>query len=172
MSVLRQTPSQTIGPFFHLALVSMGCGDDPPMHGQHIEISGRVLDGFGAAVPDALIEIWQAGTSDATSRFARSATDEEGWFRLRVARPCAVADPRGGAQAPHVAVGVFARGLLKRLVTRMYFEGVAENERDFVLSLVPPSRRATLVAKRETGANRFRFDIVLQGPAETVFFDC
>jgi protocatechuate 3,4-dioxygenase alpha subunit len=170
--MLRQTPSQTIGPFFHFALVSLGSGDDQPLHGRHIEISGRLLDGLGAGVPDALIEIWQADSSDAIGRFARSATDEEGWFRFRVARPRAVADPNGGAQAPHVAVGVLARGLLRRLVTRMYFGGVAENDGDLVLSLVPASRRATLVAKRESGADRFRFDIVLQGPAETVFFDC
>jgi protocatechuate 3,4-dioxygenase alpha subunit len=169
--MLRQTPSQTIGPFFHYALASMGGEDDQPAHGQHIEIAGRVLDGLGAGVPDALIEIWQAGSADAVGRFARSATDEEGWFRFRVARPRAVAEPSGSAQAPHVAVGVFARGLLKRLLTRMYFEEMAENDRDLVLSLVPTSRRATLVAKREPGADRFRFDVVLQDPAETVFFD-
>jgi protocatechuate 3,4-dioxygenase alpha subunit len=171
MTMLRQTPSQTIGPFFHFALVSMGGDDEPQAHDRRIEISGRVLDGQGAGVPDALVEIWQANSSDAGG-FARSATDEEGFFRFRVARPRAAAHPNGGTQAPHVAVGVFARGLLKRLVTRIYLEGAPENDRDLVLSLVPASRRATLVAKRESGARRFRFDIVLQGPAETVFFDC
>ncbi len=86
--------------------------------------------------------------------------------------PVPSSDSNGRAQAPHVAVGVFARGLLKRLVTRIYFEGAPENDRDLVLSLVPTNRRATLVAKRESGTNRFRFDIVLQGPGETVFFEC
>jgi protocatechuate 3,4-dioxygenase alpha subunit len=172
MILLRQTPSQTIGPFFHFALVSMGGDDDHPAHGQRIEISGRVLDGLRAGVPDALIELWQAGLSDAACGFARSATDGKGGFRFRVARPRVVTDPNGGPQAPHLAVGVFARGLLKRLVTRIYLEGAPENERDLVLSLVPASRRATLVAKQETGVDRFRFEIVLQGPGETVFFDC
>jgi len=166
MTMLRQTPSQTIGPFFHFALVSMG-DDDERTHGGRIEISGKVLDGLGAGVPDALIETWHADSAG----FARTATDEDGRFRFRVAEPRAITDSTGRAQAPHVAVGVFARGLLKRLVTRIYFEGAPENDRDLVLSLVPANRRATLVAKRESGANRFRFDIVLQGPAETVFFE-
>jgi protocatechuate 3,4-dioxygenase, alpha subunit len=173
MSLFRQTPSQTIGPFFHFALVSTrGDGDERASHDQRIEISGRVLDGLGSAVPDALVEIWQADSSDGVGGFARSATDEEGWFCFRVATPRAVTGPRGEEQAPHVAVGVFARGLLKRLATRIYFEGTPQNDRDFVLSLVPAGRRGTLVAKRQSGADRFRLDIVLQGPAETVFFDC
>jgi protocatechuate 3,4-dioxygenase alpha subunit len=167
----RQTPSQTIGPFFHFALAAMGSGDEPA-HVRQVEIAGRVLDGLGAGVPDALIETWQAASSDAKGCFARFATDDEGRFQFRIAGPRVVADPNGGPQAPHVAVGLFARGLLKRLVTRIYFEGMAENDRDLVLSLVPASRRATLVAKREAGTDRFRFDIVLQGPRETVFFDC
>jgi protocatechuate 3,4-dioxygenase alpha subunit len=171
MSMLRQTPSQTIGPFFHFALVSMRGNDDESAHQQRIEITGRVLDGRGAGVPDALIELWQADPSDGTGGFARSATDEEGGFRFWVTRPRALTDRSGEAQAPHLAVGVFARGLLKRLVTRIYLEGAPENDRDLVLSLVPSSRRATLLAKRQSGADRFRFDIVLQGPAETVFFD-
>ena len=168
--MLRQTPSQTIGPFFHFALVSMG-DDDERTGGGGIEICGKVLDGLGAGVPDALIETWQADFGGALAGFARTATDEDGWFRFRVGEPRAVTDSTGRAQAPHVAVGVFARGLLKRLVTRIYFDGASENDRDVVLSLVPANRRATLVAKREPGADRFRFDVVLQDPAETVFFD-
>jgi protocatechuate 3,4-dioxygenase, alpha subunit len=168
MIVLRQTPSQTIGPFFHFALGPTGGAVREEAHGQRIEVFGRVLDGRGAGVSDALIEIWRAGNGGG---FLRVATDEEGRFSFRTLEPHAIPKPSGPAQAPHLAVGVFARGLLKRLVTRIYFDGEKENARDSILSLVPESRRPTLVAKRASGASRFRFDIVLQGSGETVFFD-
>ncbi len=168
MNVLRQTPSQTIGPFFHFALAATGSADREEAPDGRIEISGRVLDGRGAGVSDALLEIWQTGEAPA---FVRAATDEEGRFTFRTLKPRALPSPSGALQAPHLAVGVFARGLLKRLVTRIYFEGAVENERDLVLSFVAESRRPTLVAEQASGGSRFRFDIVLQGPAETVFFD-
>jgi protocatechuate 3,4-dioxygenase alpha subunit len=168
MIVLRQTPSQTIGPFFHFALAATGGAAREEAPGRRIEVSGRVLDGRGAGVSDALVEIWQAGDG---ADFVRTATDDEGRFSFRILEPHAAPGPSGPAQAPHLAVGVFARGLLKRLATRIYFDGEKENERDPILSLVPESRRLTLVAKRASGASRFRFDIVLQGSGETVFFD-
>jgi protocatechuate 3,4-dioxygenase alpha subunit len=168
MIVLRQTPSQTIGPFFHVALAATDCAARGQADGARIEVSGRVLDGRGAGVSDALLEIWQPGGG---TDFARAATDDEGRFRFCILDPRATSSPSGTAQAPHLAVGVFARGLLKRLVTRIYFEGERQNERDSILSLVPESRRSTLVARRISGASLFSFDVVLQGPGETVFFD-
>jgi protocatechuate 3,4-dioxygenase alpha subunit len=169
MIVPRQTPSQTIGPFFHFALTATdGAAREHALPGRRIEVSGRVLDGRGAAVSDALLEIWQPGGA---TDFVRVATDGEGRFGFRILEPRAVPSPSGPAHPPHLAVGVFARGLLKRLVTRIYFEGDPQNERDPILALVPESRRPTLVALRTSGASGFRFDVVLQGPGETVFFD-
>jgi protocatechuate 3,4-dioxygenase alpha subunit len=98
------------------------------------------------------------------------ATDDLGHFAFATVVPGRVPGPDGTLQAPHLAVGVLARGLLTRLVTRMYFEDEPSNADDAVLALVPPERRATLLAKR-TSADQYRFDIVLQGPGETVFFD-
>jgi protocatechuate 3,4-dioxygenase alpha subunit len=169
--VLRQTPSQTIGPFFHAALLGKDGADCAGAHGERIELIGRVLDGDGLGVSDALIEIWQAGLEPGSAGFARSATDDDGRFGLPTIKPRSVAGSGGVEQAPHLAVGVFARGLLNRLVTRVYFEDAAENQRDPVLSLVPAARRTSLIAKRSDRPNRYRIDIVLQGENETVFFD-
>jgi protocatechuate 3,4-dioxygenase, alpha subunit len=168
MTELRQTPSQTIGPFFHEALLGKQGADRAGRQDEQIEIFGRVLDGDRVGVSDALIEIWQTGRERG---FARSATDEDGRFRLRTIKPRAVAGGEGVTQAPHIVVGVFARGLLNRLATRVYFEDAAETDRDLVLSLVPADRRHTLIAKRSDGPNRYQIDIVLQGQNETVFFD-
>jgi protocatechuate 3,4-dioxygenase alpha subunit len=204
-----QTPEQTIGPFFHFALPWRGGADlvggsdmgarpelfpddrhalnrSPsrgPIAGDAIEIFGRVLDGEGKVVPDALIEIWQAdaegrypGPRTAHSNdpgfpgFGRAATGEDGSFRFRTVRPGPVAARAGVLQAPHIAVGIFGRGLLKRLVTRIYFAGVEANDTDPILALVPEERRTTLMAVPENGG--WRFDIVLQGARETVFFAC
>ena len=142
--------------------------------GEPIEIIGRVLDGAGAIVPDALIEIWQAdaeGRYDgAFAGFGRAPTDEAGVFHFRTIRPGLVPRPGNGLQAPHIAIGVLGRGLLKRLVTRLYFADAPQNASDPILDLVPPERRATLIAQRDGAV--WRFDIVLSGPRETVFFDC
>jgi protocatechuate 3,4-dioxygenase alpha subunit len=181
-----QTPWQTVGPFFHYGLIREG-GSDLVADGHHgrIAIVGRVIDGDGQPVPDALVEIWQA---DAAGRyphpddpdhaaahpaflsFGRSATREDGWFGFMTIRPGRVAGPGNSLQAPHIAVGVMARGLLKRVTTRLYFADAPENAEDPILALVPPERRGTLIAKRDGDA--WRFDIVLQGAAETVFLDC
>jgi protocatechuate 3,4-dioxygenase alpha subunit len=162
------TPFQTIGPFFHGALVSArsGCIVDPGAGGARIRIHGQVWDGARAPVSDALLEVWQADCSG----FGRFATDAEGRFAIDTVMPGPTPGPEGSAQAPHLLVQIFARGLLSRLVTRIYFEGEAANEKDPVLACVPRERRATLIARRSAGAE-YRFDLVLQGPDETVFFD-
>jgi len=154
-------------------------------HDRRIRVVGRVIDGDGQPVPDALVEIWQA---DAAGRYAhpddpdhraadpsfpgfgRSATEEDGSFRFLTIRPGRVAGPGNSLQAPHIAIGIMARGMLKRLTTRLYFGDAPENVDDPILALVPPERRDTLIAKRDGDA--WRLDIVLQGAAETVFFDC
>jgi protocatechuate 3,4-dioxygenase alpha subunit len=141
------------------------------VEGEVIVLEGVVRDGEGRPVPDALVEIWQA---DAQGRYAheaqnggfvgfgRACTDEEGRYRFRTVLPGATDD----GQAPHVVVGLFGRGLLKRLVTRIYFAAAPD---DPVMRLVPAARRSTLVARRQ--GSTFHFDIVLQGEHETVFFD-
>lgn len=181
------TPFQTLGPFFDFGLVIPN-GEviaAPSAAGRHITIEGSVRDSAGSPLPDALIEIWQAdaagryrnpshparGSTDAAfDGFGRAATDAEGRFLFKTVVPGRVPGVDGRLQAPHAAVGVLARGILTRLVTRMYFEDEPSNAEDAVLALVPPSRRGTLLAKR-AGPDRYRFDIVLQGSGETVFFD-
>ena len=149
------------------------------VEGEKIEIFGRVLDSDGQPVPDAMIEIWHAdaqgryfmpGTGAHFVGFGRAATGNDGGYRFRTILPGRVPGPGNTLQAPHIAVGVFARGVLKRLVTRIYFPDREGLETDPVLELVPPERRDTLFARRETGG--YRFDIVLRGRGETVFFDC
>lgn len=207
-----QTPWQTLGPFFHYALPWKGGADlagasdigaraelTPPEHdllrgpeargpvgGELIEIEGRVLDGAGEPLPDALVEIWQANAAgrynaaadartDAALEpafvgFGRAATGEDGMFRFRTVRPGRAPGPGNTLQAAHIAVGVLGRGIVKRLVTRLYFEDGEGLEDDPVLALVPPARRSTLMARR-SGEGAWRFDIRLQGEHETVFFD-
>ena len=188
------TPSQTVGPFFHYALVPFDregvvAGDGVP--GERIVIEGRVLDGAGAPVPDAMIETWQA---DSSGRYdhaedsrademgppgfkgaARVPTDKDGSFRIVTIKPGRVPGRGNALQAPHIMVSVLGRGLLKRLATRLYFsDEPAANDEDTILALVPEDRRATLVARAdEEGAEGrvYRFDIHLQGDDETVFFD-
>lgn len=159
------TPSQTIGPFFGFALPFAGDADAgaalPLRIGLRIE--GQVLDGAGASVPDAILEIWHGDV------FVRCATNATGHYRVTVPKPPATSGPDGSARAPHLEVSVFARGLLRHLATRIYFPDEEEaNAADPLLSLVDPARRATLVARRD-GAG-LRFDIRLQGATETVFF--
>jgi protocatechuate 3,4-dioxygenase alpha subunit len=159
------TPSQTVGPFFAIGLPfeagPYACEQDAP---DAIWVRGTVYDGAGDPVPDALIETWQTSPTDFRG-FTRCATGPDGSYAIRTRRPGPVPGPDGRPQAPHLAVSVFARGLLDRVVTRIYFEDGA----DPILSTVDPSRRATLVATpHEDG---YRFDIRLQGEGETVFFE-
>jgi protocatechuate 3,4-dioxygenase, alpha subunit len=188
LSAAVLTPSQTVGPFLHIGLPwPDGPYVVPDGTPGSVEITGRVFDGAGSPVPDALIETWQA---DAAGRFAhpddprgaaaaqpsgfrgfgRCPTDDDGVFRILTVKPGALPAPDGGTEAPHVDVSVFARGLLDRLVTRIYFaDEEAANEADPVLAALPPDRRGTLVAAVRGGG--YTFDIHLQGDRETVFFD-
>lgn len=168
------TPFQTVGPYFAiLPLEGEGFAATPAAPGRPIGIEGVVRDGAGANVPDALIESWQAdaaGRLDACNKtfrgFARAMTDVSGRFEIRTVMP----GPVEAGHAPHVLISVLARGVLTRLVTRIYFPGEAANGADPTLALVPEARRATLVAAA-LADNHYRFDIALQGPDETVFFD-
>jgi protocatechuate 3,4-dioxygenase, alpha subunit len=172
------TPSQTVGPFFGVGLPYDG-GQQvaPPGAAGAIRIEGQVLDGKGEPIPDALVEIWQPDErgryrtepDDGVTGFGRCRTDSKGVFTFVTVKPGRTRAPDGGVQAPHCNVTVFARGLLRHLVTRLYFPDEAEaNTADPVLKLVDPSRRPTLIARDEAGT--LRFDIRLQGDRETVFF--
>jgi len=200
----RATPSQTIGPFFHRALLHEGWNNLAAggAAGERVAIEGRVLDGDGASVSDAMIEVWQANAAgrydhpedcedkekDRQERpldpkfdgFGRVATGPDGRFRLRTVKPGPVPGPGAvlgserAPQAPHINVSIFARGLLKRLVTRIYFPGEPLNEADPLLSALPAERRVTLIARVADGGEAERvlhFDIVFQGDNETVFLD-
>ena len=191
MSPLPQTPSQTVGPFFHYALTAEPVDDLDPKGpaGEPIVIEGSIRDGAGAPTDDAMIEVWQ---SDGDGRyhhpadrrwaevpgpfigFGRVASEGDGSYRLRTVMPGPVPAPGGSVHAPHLNLQVFARGLLDHLVTRVYFQGHEANARDPVLSAVLADRRHTLLAQPDgsrDGTPVFRFDIVLQGEGETVFFD-
>jgi len=159
------TPSQTVGPFFGVGLpFEKGEQLAPPGEAGVMRIEGQVLDGKGEPVPDALLEIWQPATG-----FGRARTDSEGAFSFTTVKPGPVPAPDGGMQAPHFNVTVFARGLLRHLVTRMYFPDETEaNGADPVLNLVEPARRETLIATNCGGV--LHFDVRLQGERETVFF--
>ena len=131
--------------------------------------------------PDAVIEIWQAspegkyaqGVDKGFLGFGRVATDDQGEFRFSTVKPGSVPGPDGKMQAPHLAVSVFMRGLLDRLVTRIYFPDDLRNAEDFVLNLVEPERRGTLIARQVGGStNCLEWNVILQGNGETVFFEC
>jgi protocatechuate 3,4-dioxygenase, alpha subunit len=182
------TPSQTVGPFFHIGVADGLIGPElvPRDHPDAIVLFGNVTDGEGAAVNDAMIEIWQANPAgryahpedtrddlpltEGFDGFGRTMTDETGRYELVTLKPGPVPWSNGEPQAPHIDMSVFARGLLKRLVTRVYFPDEAEaNEADPVLASVPDADgRAGLVAVEEAGG--LRFDINLQGDRETTFF--
>ena len=161
------TPSQTVGPFLHLALddpalATPVAADDPDA----LTVHGKVVDGDGAAVPDAVVETWQYG-----GPFTRCTTDADGAWSIRTRRPPAVATLDGTAQAPHLVVSVFARGLLDRVVTRIYFADDPANSADPVLAAVG-ERAARLLARRQDDGT-WRFDIRLRadgGEDESVFF--
>ncbi len=193
MKKLIVTASQTVGPFFHFALERPTWGDltADGAAGEKIRIEGQVRDVEGP-VPDAFVEIWQANAAgkydhpedtqdkplDPKFRgFCRAFTDTNGFYRFTTIRPGAVPGPGNTMQAPHINVTLFARGLLKRLVTRIYFADHAEaNEHDPVLSAIDDAeaRRTIVVEAKPNGAGAiktYRFDIVMQGKGETAFFE-
>ena len=187
---LHATTSQTVGPYLHIGLTWLITENLAPegIAGERISIEGRVIDGDGKPVTDALVEIWQANAAGKYAHpqdrqakpvekgfrgFGRSATDDKGMFRFQTIKPGRVAGPGSRQQAPHVAVNVFMRGQLKHLVSRIYFPDDPANAEDAVLALVPAERRGTLIAKKLAGKpGALEWNVVLQGGGETVFFDC
>jgi protocatechuate 3,4-dioxygenase, alpha subunit len=192
-TTLGLAPSQTVGPFFLDCLLRADARRNvlvqPETEGERVRIEGRVLDGDAAPVPDAVVEIWQANShgryrhpadrrealplDPAFIGFGRSATNDEGTFWFETVKPGAVPFDASRMQAPHIGIIVMARGLLNHLATRLYFADEPANDSDPVLQRIPAERRPTLLARREgaSGAALYRFDIVLQGPNETAFFN-
>lgn len=188
---LGQTPSQTVGPYFAMRIAADGDNVLPAPEGaERVVISGRVLDGEGRHVEDALVETWQANAegryrhpddqrdlalSKGFTGFARARTGfETGEYRIETVKPGPVPDPEGEPQAPHIAMIVQARGILNPLFTRIYFSDEPDaNQHDLLLKRVPPDRRETLMAEPVEGSDpkEYRFDVKLQGEGETVFFD-
>jgi len=186
---LIPTPGQTVGPFFALGLDRPEWSDltrNNP-EGRRIVIEGRVIDGDGTPVPDAMLELWQANAAGRYSHvedgqadkkldpnflgYGRVATDAQGRFRITTIKPGPVPGRGNALQAPHINVAFFARGLLRQLFTRIYFADEAANAADPLLTAIEDeSARQSLIARRgEDGA--YRFDIVLQGDGETAFLD-
>jgi protocatechuate 3,4-dioxygenase, alpha subunit len=179
---MKLTPSQTVGPFFSHALTwADGQHVVPPGTAGAIWLRGKVFDGAGDPVPDALIESWQAGPDGRFNHpddprgaaadfrgFGRCPTDAAGRWAILTMRPSPVPWVDGRPQAPHLDLSVFARGLLDRVVTRLYFADEPSNVVDPVLSGIPMPARDTLLAKPV--ADGYEFDIHLQGAQETVFF--
>ncbi|WP_242098608.1 protocatechuate 3,4-dioxygenase subunit alpha [Sphingomonas sp. CROZ-RG-20F-R02-07] len=210
-ALFGQTPSQTVGPFFHYGLPWKGGADlvgasdmgaRPDLfdeahwvlnlsaptgtpQGEVIEIAGRVLDAEGVAVVDAMVEIWQANAAgryasrdDARddvpldphfTGFGRAAVDAEGVYHFRTILPGRVPGPGNSMQAPHLALSLFGRGIIKRLATRLYFADGEGNDDDPILARIPAARRDTVIAQRRAGA--WWLDLRLGGDSETVFFD-
>ena len=185
---MATTPWQTVGPFFSPLLLRPGDADltrGGAAAGPAITLAGQVRQEGGAPVPGALIEIWQANAAGryahpadrgdapldpAFRGFGRALTDADGRYAFRTVRPGAVPGPGNAPQAPHILVSIVAAGLLRRLVTRIYFPDEPLNETDPVLATVDdPEARRTLIARTE-GDGRYRFDIVLRGEGETAFF--
>jgi protocatechuate 3,4-dioxygenase alpha subunit len=187
---LHATASQTVGPFFRIGMEKLLVSDvaGPDAKGERLSIQGHVFDGDGKPVPDAIIEFWQADAAgkynhaaDTQAKpvdprfggFGRVATGADGSFSISTIKPGAVPGLQGAMQAPHIAVSVFMRGMLKRAVSRIYFPGEAANANDPVLLLVPAERRPTLIAKALSGKTGvLEWNVVVQGEGESVFFDC
>jgi len=174
------TPSQTVGPFFSFGLrwleSTQLVGTDHP---ERVVIQGSVLDGAGTGVPDALVETFQADSAGEFGPvperdwygFGRILTNDEGQFAFTTVKPGPLTGSDGTMGAPHLSVSVFARGLLQRVITRIYFpDEELANQLDPVLKTIAPERRSTLVARAADGG--LWFDIHLQGEDETVFFNC
>ena len=186
---LQATTWQTVGPFFSIGFSWLYRNNlaGPGVSGERVEIASRILDGDGNPVPDGIVEIWQADShgkyahpddpqeksaEPGFSGYGRVPSDDDGRFRFTTIKPGRVPGPDGKLQAPHLAVSVFTRGLLRRLTTRIYFPDEPSNAEDFALNLVGTDRRGTLIAKKIDGrADALEWNVILQGPGETVFFD-
>ena len=187
---MKQTPSQTVGPFYSIGLThrEMNTLVSDHTQGQRIRIEGQVLDGDGKPVPDGMIEIWQANAYgrynhpedkqekplDASfTGWGRSGTDPNGFYFFETIKPGPVPASESSVQAPHINMTVFARGMLVHAFTRVYFSDEPANGNDPVLNSINKKRRQTLIADRrvESGQTLYRFDIRLQGENETVFLD-
>lgn len=182
--------SQTVGPYYAIGLDHMlgeaMAGD--AAQGDHVSIAGTIYDGEGQPVPDAILELWQARPdgiyalgqdiskrpSDAEfAGFVRLSTHEDGRFHVTTVKPGAVVYGDGRMQAPHIVGLLFMRGLMRHLVTRIYFPDDEGNADDPVLQLVPEARRHTLIAKPIANSNTaLEWNIFMQGENETVFFEC
>ena len=185
----QATTSQTVGPFFKIGLQWLYRDNlvGEGVSGERVTIQGRIFDGDGVPVPDAIVEIWQANahgkyahpedTQDKPLEpgfkgYGRVPANPEGAFRFVTIKPGPVPGPNGKEQAPHIAISIFMRGVLRRLVTRIYFPDEPRNAADYILNLVEPARRPTLIAKKIAGGlSGLEWNVVLQGPDETVFFD-
>jgi protocatechuate 3,4-dioxygenase alpha subunit len=186
---LQATTWQTVGPYFHIGLARLYQADvaGEDVRGQRIQVRCRVLDGDQLPIPDAVVEIWQANADGKYAHpddsqvkplepgfrgYGRIPTDENGFLQFSTIKPGAVPGPDGKPQAPHLLVSLMMRGLLKRLVTRIYFPGEPLNATDPILQLVDPERRATLMLNPvpdQPGV--FAWEIHMQGDNETVFFE-
>jgi len=181
------TPSQTIGPFYWGTVVNTCHADLAPngVAGERIEVVLALHDVAGAIVTDGLFELWQANSHGRYNHpedrrnlpldagfegYGRASTFTDGSSTFSTVKPGRVPWPAGGMQAPHINVGIFARGLLNRVATRLYFDGDPANAEDPVLKMIDPARRPTLLAKKDAGST-WRLPIHLGGPNETVFFD-
>ena len=184
---LYASGNQTVGPYLHIGLDWLTTREIAARgaKGARVAIEGRLLDGEGVGVSDGLVEIWQANShgkyahpADQQKKrlerdfrgFGRIPTDDQGAFRFTTIKPGRVPGPGATLQAPHLVVAVFMRGMLKHLATRIYFPDEQSNAEDPLLKLVPPARRATLIAKRKA-KGALEWNIILQGKNETVFFD-
>jgi protocatechuate 3,4-dioxygenase alpha subunit len=185
---LQTTASQTVGPYLHIGLTWLVTDNlaVPGVEGERITLQGRVTDGDGAPVGDALVEIWQANAhgryphpddhgdaplESAFKGFGRVPTDHDGTFRFTTIKPGRVPGADGALQAPHINVTLLMRGMLKHLITRIYFAGDPANAEDAVLASVSAERRDTLLAQPEPGApSVLEWNVRLQGEGETVFF--
>jgi protocatechuate 3,4-dioxygenase alpha subunit len=170
---LPRTPSQTVGPFFDFGLHPAAELVAPDSR-DAIRIEGAVRDGAGAPVPDGIVEIWQAdaaGHYDGAFGWGRCPTDESGRYAFTTVKPGAVREPGGSLQAPHISVLCFSRGLLKPVLTRLYFSDEAEaNAADPVLRAIAGDADRTTLVARLAAPGLYCFDVTLQGDGQTVFF--
>jgi protocatechuate 3,4-dioxygenase alpha subunit len=186
---LQATTSQTVGPYFRIGMQWLTLDNlaAEGVSGERVTIQGRVFDGDGLPVPDAFLEVWQANAHGKYAHpedtqpkviepgfmgYGRIPTNNDGMFRFATIKPGPVPGPDDKLQAPHIVVSIFMRGLLTRLVTRIYFPDHPLNAGDFVLNQVEAERRSTLIAKRTSGRpGVLEWNVSLQGPEETVFFE-